>query len=299
MTKYDVSKVIIIAKSQVGYAETPENITKYSAYFEGTDFYNGSKGNGTSWGVAWCDIFFDYCMCQAFGMENARKIICQPKNSYGAGCRESYRYYKQAKRTGTTPKIGAQIFFSNDGTEDGINHTGIVIKIEGNKVYTIEGNKNNKVSECSYSKSNKTIYGYGYPKYDEIASESAPAPVVPSESNSSSSIEEMATRTYRGEFGNMPGRKAKIEALGYSYEEVQAKLNEMYYSKKPTDDSWNGFVNTVRDPLNVRQSSNLTSPVIKQLAKGSTHKFRGAAKNGMYQLADGSGWCAASLVKKL
>lgn len=292
MTKYDVSKVINIAKSQVGYAETPENITKYSAYFEGTDFYNGSKGNGTSWGVAWCDIFFDYCMCQAFGMENARKIICQPKNSYGAGCRESYRYYKQAKRTGTTPKVGAQIFFSNNGTEDGINHTGIVIKIEGNKVFTIEGNKNNKVSECSYIKSNKTIYGFGYPKYDETAPESVQQPSQSNEGNSSLTVEEMARRAYRGDFGNYPERKAKIEALGFSYAVVQAKLEEMYYS-------WNGLVNTVRDPLNVRKTSDPGSKILRAIDKGSIHKFKGSAKNGMYQLADGSGWCAASFIKKL
>lgn len=68
---------------------------------------------------------------------------------------------------------------------------------------------------------------------------------------------------------------------------------------KGTQGTWDGFINTVRDPLNVRATSNPSSRVLKMLAKGSTHKFKGDAVNGMYQLADGSGWCASSLVKKL
>lgn len=60
MSNY-ASKVVELARAQLGYKETGVNITKYSAYFEGTDFYNGSKGNGTTWGVEWCDIFVDWC----------------------------------------------------------------------------------------------------------------------------------------------------------------------------------------------------------------------------------------------
>lgn len=47
------NKVSNTAIGEVGYTETGKNITKYSAFFEGTDFYNGSKGDGKTWGAEW------------------------------------------------------------------------------------------------------------------------------------------------------------------------------------------------------------------------------------------------------
>ena len=45
---------------------------------------------------------------------------------------------------------------------DNINHTGIVEKVEGGTVYTIEGNSGDKVCENQYSIGNKEILGYGF-----------------------------------------------------------------------------------------------------------------------------------------
>lgn len=67
------------------------------------------------------------------------------------------------------------------------------------------------------------------------------------------------------------------------------------YSAKP----WDGLVNTVSDPLRVRRSADIKSDVLRTIPKGSVHSFIGGATNGMYQLADKSGWCSASLIKKL
>lgn len=41
------------------------------------------------------------------------------------------------------------------------------------------------------------------------------------------SIEEVANAVIRGEFGNYPERKTKLESMGYNYNEVQAKVNEI------------------------------------------------------------------------
>lgn len=218
----DQDKIINFAMDEVGYKETPKNITKYSAYFEGTDFYNGSKGNGKTWGAEWCDIFVDYCFCNVFGMENARNMLYQPKRSCGAGCKFSAGYYKSAKKFYAVPKPGDQIFFivGND-----INHTGIVTKVTKSRVYTVEGNSNNAVQTHSYALDNKKIAGYGRPDYKNIN--------VPSNELTEQIINDLAIRVIRGEFGNGIARKNKLNSLGYGdiYMTIQKRVNNILFNR--------------------------------------------------------------------
>ena len=63
-------------------------------------------------------------------------------------------------RTDREPAPGTLIFFdwNGDGTSD---HVGIVEKIEGSTVYTVEGNSSDAVNKRSYDINNGTIMGYG------------------------------------------------------------------------------------------------------------------------------------------
>ena len=49
-----------------------------------------------------------------------------------------------------------------------ISHTGIVEKISGGKVYTIEGNSDGMVTRHHYLTGNARIYGYGHPDWDIV-----------------------------------------------------------------------------------------------------------------------------------
>lgn len=172
-----MKKVIDIAYKYLGYKEKPVNITEFAAYFEGSDFYNGSKGDGKTWGCAWCDIFVDYCYCNAYGMETARKMLYQPKKSAGAGCKFSADYFRAhnafIKSGEGLPQVGDQIFFGRYGNE---SHTGIVVKVSDKKVFTIEGNSDDMVKEHSYYLTSITkISGYGRPDWS-LVTESTPAP---------------------------------------------------------------------------------------------------------------------------
>ncbi len=172
----NANDVIATAKNEIGYKEKKSNnqlnskeansgsgnYTKYAQFFDDLrkykiEFYNGSKN-----GYEWCDMFVDWCFVQTFGYEEALKLLCQPEKSAGAGTGYSYNYFKN---TGTTPKIGAQIFFGNGKTWSSIYHTGLVYDFDDNKVYTIEGNSDNSVAYCEYSRTNSSIFGYGYPSY--------------------------------------------------------------------------------------------------------------------------------------
>ena len=179
----NVEKLVDFALSQVGYKESGNNITKYSEEIDRDypDFYNTKKQ-----GAAWCDIFVDYCFLKVFGEDAALKMLCQPKKSTGAGCKFSADFYKKAKRFYKDPEVGDQIFFKD--SDGDVCHTGLVYKVTDKTVYTIEGNTSSAkgvvanggaVAKKSYSRTSKSIYGYGRPKYD------AEPEVVKTESNKS------------------------------------------------------------------------------------------------------------------
>lgn len=75
-------------------------------------------------------------------------------------------------------------------------------------------------------KSKLEAAGYNYDevqaKVNEIMSGAAPAAPA-----GGKSIEELAKEVIRGDWGNGDDRKAKLEAAGYNYAEIQAKVNEL------------------------------------------------------------------------
>lgn len=183
---YDRRKVIDIAKAEVGYLEKAsnknlddktanagdENFTKYARDMDAIPgFYNGKKQ-----GVAWCDIFVDWCFVQAYGVDDGRALLCQPLDSAGAGCTYSRGYFKARGRLFDAPEPGDQIFFWPSGGIGGtrISHTGLVVDVDEKYVYTVEGNTSSEqgvvanggcVREKRYALGYDRIAGYGRPDY--------------------------------------------------------------------------------------------------------------------------------------
>lgn len=176
MSKCTAKELIAVATAEIGYREKATNahldtattnagtgnFTKYARDFDEKypNWYNGKKN-----GFAWCDMFVDWCFLTAFGYTKALSVLCQPERSAGAGCTYSYAYFKAKGRVGKDPKVGAQIFFGS--AENALTHTGIVTDFNAATVYTIEGNTSDMVAKRSYSRGSATIYGYGYPIYDD------------------------------------------------------------------------------------------------------------------------------------
>lgn len=178
-----VNKVIEIAKAEIGYLEKASNsnldsktlnagrnnFTKYARDLDNIPgFYNGKKN-----GYPWCDCFVDWVLVKAYGVGNAKRLLCQPNKSLGAGCQYSMNYYKTKGQLKTTPKIGDQIFFKDGSGE--VNHTGLVYDVDNMYVYTIEGNTSSAsgvvangggVFAKKYSVNYGRIAGYGRPAYD-------------------------------------------------------------------------------------------------------------------------------------
>ena len=120
-----MSKVVEIAKKEIGQGEVPlnSNKTKYGKWF-GFD------------GVAWCGMFVSWCYDKAGA----------PLGNIGftkgfAGCQTAVAHYRKTNRVTTNPVAGNIVFFdwNKDGRHD---HTGIFVRwIELNKTFeAIEGN---------------------------------------------------------------------------------------------------------------------------------------------------------------
>ena len=201
---YDRQKVIDIALKEVGYLEKKtnaqlddatanagsNNYTKYARDLHAAGYYNGNKN-----GYSWCDVFVDWCFFKAFGKSVGQALQCQT-GDLGAGCIYSARYYKNKGQLHTSnPQVGDQIFFGT--SESNVTHTGLVYKVDGSKVYTIEGNTSGAsgviangggVCPKSYSLSYAQIYAYGRPAYGDDYSESAAPEAAVSSNVTSASI---------------------------------------------------------------------------------------------------------------
>lgn len=167
-----VARVLEIARAEIGYREKASssglddkdanagsgNYTKYARDLDQIPgFYNGPKQS-----FPWCDCFYDWILVQAFGADLAQRMLCQPKDSAGAGCYYSALYYRQAGRFyDGKPEPGDQIFFTHQTGE--VSHTGIVETVSGGTVTTIEGNTSDRVARRSYATGSSAIYGYGRP----------------------------------------------------------------------------------------------------------------------------------------
>ena len=177
---HTANNLLDIARSQIGYKEKEtnsqlddpsanagdNNYTKYARDLAEAGYYQASKQ-----GYEWCDMFVDWCFLQLCGNKTeAEAMICQT-GPYGAGCECSANYYKEQGRLYySDPRPGDQIFFGD------YDHTGLVEKVEGGIITTIEGNSNNQVERCTYGINNSWVTAFGRPKYDDDGSTPAPAP---------------------------------------------------------------------------------------------------------------------------
>lgn len=62
-------------------------------------------------------------------------------------------------------------------------------------------------------------------------------------------IDEVAKKVINGDYGNGAERKAKLEAEGYNYGEVQNRVNQLVNSPKPTPTKWTPKIGDIVVPI--------------------------------------------------
>lgn len=175
-----IDRVLSIAEEEVGYHEKASgdikclydkkansgsaNYTKYNHEM------HKIQPSNMDYPGAWCDCFVDWCMKEAFGVDTAKKVLCGGFDDYTPN---SSAKYKNAGRWSSVPERGDQAFFKNSQR---ICHTGLVYKVEGKKVYTIEGNAGNEVRKKFYTLGDNYIAGFGHPLYSAASDAPEPTP---------------------------------------------------------------------------------------------------------------------------
>lgn len=118
--------------------------------------------------AAWCMAFQSWAFVQAFGLAEAKRMLCGDIEDY---CPFAARRFRNAGRWFTTPAVGDLVFFGTPGNE---SHVGRVYQISGGMIRTIEGNTSlasgvetngGGVWSKSYPLNEKRIVGYGRPMY--------------------------------------------------------------------------------------------------------------------------------------
>ena len=130
-----IDKLIQIANAEVGYLEKSSN-----SQLDSKTANAGTANYTKSWrdikpeyqGQPWCACFVTWCFVNAFGKNNAQKLLKHYPYVY---CPTMANLFT----LNANPKVGDIVIFKHNGT---FTHTGIVTSVNGDYFTTIEGNTN-------------------------------------------------------------------------------------------------------------------------------------------------------------
>lgn len=158
---------------------------------------------------------------------NAENFIERAKNTYGL-------------EISSVPTLGG-IMVWQKGTlsgNDGAGHVAVVEKIiDSNTIYTSESGYGGSAFWNSTRRNTNGRWGLGsaYTFRGCIVNPAIGKVVAPTPTPSTKkSVDEVAKEVIRGEWGNGDERYNRLTNAGYNYNEVQAKVNELLNSNKPT-----------------------------------------------------------------
>lgn len=158
---------------------------------------------------------------------NAENFIERAKNTYGL-------------EISSVPTLGGIMVWQKRtlSGNDGAGHVAVVEKIiDSNTIYTSESGYGGSAFWNSTRRNTNGRWGLGsaYTFRGCIVNPVIGKVVAPTPTPSAKkSVDEVAKEVIRGEWGNGDERYNRLTNAGYNYNEVQAKVNELLNSNKPT-----------------------------------------------------------------
>jgi CHAP domain len=153
-------KLLQIAKSELGYHEKSDGYTKYG------DWYGKHVDNGAYYKTApWCDMFLAWAADKAGVEDWTGEFASTPDHA---------SWFQKHHAWGHQPEPGAIAFFSFSGGRSigDIEHVGIVEKVHGDRLSTIEANHNDQLARAERDVSQ--VVGYGYPAKVKVKGKPVP-----------------------------------------------------------------------------------------------------------------------------
>lgn len=158
-----LESMVAECESHIGLTGRPNKITNWYADRNGSYFAN----------AAWCNIFITYC---AFHSNNYEAVNHGKDYAYTVYHAQRFQAADQWHTDVSGIRRGDILFFdwAYSNNVSAIDHIGIVTKVVGQDVHTVEGNTSNSVARRV--RRADTIVGYGRPQYAIV-----PAPTPPKE----------------------------------------------------------------------------------------------------------------------
>ena len=234
------------------------------------------------------------------------------------------------------PKLGDAVVY--DWQDNGVgdctgagDHIGIVTKAGATSFTVTEGNMTGgKVGTRTMSVNGRYIRRFITPDYADIARAlgGASIPTDTAPDTSGKSIEEIAKEVIAGKWGTGTDRRNRLQAAGYAYTTVQAKVNEILgggagaTEAKPTttpsasaakavaaekfDRSLTGtYIVTPNIGANVRSGPSTAHGIIKAVSKGTKvsnygyYSIRGGVKWYYVRIGSTVGFISSTCLKKV
>ncbi|MFG1943407.1 CHAP domain-containing protein [Nonomuraea sp. NPDC048826] len=143
-------KFIELLESQLGYSEKSGAYTKFGHWYGENIEFDADYSS-----APWCDMFLGWA---------ATKLGYEEWMGQFAWTVAHAKWFKKQDAWGTKPEPGAFVFFDWSGSDSigRIDHIGVVTKVEGGRIHTIEGNIDGGVAKRKERDTSKVV-GYGYP----------------------------------------------------------------------------------------------------------------------------------------
>lgn len=142
-------------KTLAGQYDSRGEIIGGKGYF--SEWYIGNYADNPGWNqyTPWCACFLSWAADQ-------KKASIDGNPPRFAKVDDGMKLFRddQWRDSGATPIPGDYVFFDWDGGTDP-DHVGAVLCVEGNFLYTIEGNSGGRVAVNCYPKNDPRIVGYG------------------------------------------------------------------------------------------------------------------------------------------
>ena len=161
-----IATVTKAAEAEVGYLEkrTNANLESKTANAGSKNYTKYGKWIGAN-GDYWCASFISWLFYSVFGETIGKSVL----GVYSPACETIRGKLKKV----SSPRAGDIVFFTGS-RHSGANHIGYIYKVDGGKIYTVEGNTSGAsgvvdngggVATKSYTVGYTRILSYGRPDY--------------------------------------------------------------------------------------------------------------------------------------
>ena len=184
------SQLLDAVRPELGYRERAGKHTKFG------EWYADNVAKDPDFKTApWCDMFVSWAANRAGVQDHVGEFALTTRHA---------KWFKKKKAWSDKPEPGAVVFFDWAGTKNirDIDHVGVVEKVVGGKVHTIEGNVDGVWLKRKVRDKNK-IVGYGLPRKVKVTPK-APVTVEPVAAVSASVQAPSTTRNMAAEQGRSP-----------------------------------------------------------------------------------------------